>query len=64
MKYTLLGRDKLVEEKSIREQVRKRFIENLKEKTIIENEIRKVVSRQWKQKRTPRMIALKLVLMF
>ena len=45
MKNTFLDRDKLVAEQIIREHVRKRIVENLREKTIVENEIRKAVRR-------------------
>ena len=45
MKNTFLNRDKLVAEQIIREHVRKRIVENLREKTIVENEIRKAVRR-------------------
>tara|TARA_Y100000592_G_C5410530_1_gene287833 strand:+ start:174 stop:953 length:780 start_codon:yes stop_codon:yes gene_type:complete len=45
MKNTFLDRDKLVAEQIIREHVRKRIVENLREKTIVENKIRKAVRR-------------------
>jgi hypothetical protein len=43
MKKTFLDRDKLIAEQIIREHIRKKIVENLKQKTIAENKIRNFV---------------------